>query len=784
MWIKILTSLVGAILLLLASFWLFSPQLITYIANQQLAQQNMVFGEQSQVRINPFVLSLSVENLTIESLKDQEQLLRLDNADAQIAVSGLFNRQLVLTGLSVSGFETQIKQLNTGWQVAGHIIEQSPSSEQEEQEPNHRQPNEVADAPWQLIASQIFINNSKVILHADQLHQFTVNQLILTNVIFSEQYQSLIAKLDAAIDNSPLSFSLNLDIIAQQYQGHFTINDVDLQDYQQWLPEQLKSLSAKVSFKTAFDANLANETRLSCSDTALALEQVLVQDVLADSLINADKIAFEIPQLNVVNTDINGQLSAQLANLTLTKVSNNDLLLAAALLSLPEITASMQNNQLMLAFDQLTIDELAGSQLADAEQPLIGFEQLAIKGVNAKYDLARSTGGVEVEEIMLAKLASYLQMEAQQLKNLVNVSQESQRESMPIDNVTDPQEQSSAQVFNFVIDKINADAIVTIEDTVASPAFSESIEFSSISLTDIDNSHATNPVNYQVNGTTNKHGRFALNGFYQPFNPKMNLLLQGDVHELSLPKLVGYFAKGAQVNILSGQLDTQLDVKVVDDQIDGETKLAVRGLELAKQDKASKQIQQDNSVISLNTALTMLQDSKGNLDLDVPLSGDVSSPEFGLQSFIGIITQKAVMMAAESYLMQTMVPYGNILSLAKIAGEMMLKVRLEDLIYRAEQIELSDEQMTFVNNLIKLMTDQDELQFKVCAIATAADLPKAHSLDEKQQVTYLHRLSEQRGQAFKNYLVHQGGIASKRLLLCHGQIELSGTKLPRIEFED
>ncbi len=795
MWVKVLGWLVGGILALLGAFWLFSPQIITSIANNQLSAQTIKLSDQSHIRVNPFMLSVTIENLELQSTESDETQASLASGQIQLKLSGLFNKQLVFQQFALSGFNTTVKQVENGWQVVGQTLENNQKPENEAEDKPSEQT--TSSTPWQVIASQLSLTKSEITLQANNSHKLTLDNITIANFIFSDTHQELLASVKAKLDDASIDASTKLDILAKQYQGKLNINELQLQTYRQWIPEAYQSLAATVGVQGEFNADLAQGNTVELTDAELTLASLSLSGVLPDTSLVVEQTRVTLPSIQVENGDVTAQISTAVDGLNLTKISTTDVIVSVTNFAMPDAQLSMQDYVITGQLEQLTVTDFESSKLANIESPLLRFDELAIKAIDANYALATSTGGVQIDEIMFAKLGGFFKMEAQQLTNLVSLNtaepqpeaqQATESETKSVEEqgadvaVTEPAEQSSTPAFAININKISTDASITFEDDAASPAFSESLHFSAIELTNIDNSVVTNPVDYLVTGKTDKHGTFNLNGFYQAFNPKMNLALKGDVNELNLPKLVGYFAKGAQLNILSGQLDTQLVVNIVDDQISGDSQIHVRGLELAKEDKQSKNVQQDNSVISLNTALGMLQDSKGNLELDVPLSGDVSSPEFGLQSFVGIITQKAVMMAAESYIMQTMVPYGNILSLAKIAGEAVLKIRLDDLAYQPAQITLDEAQMVFVNNLVNLMTDKEELQFKVCAIATPADLPADHGFDEKQQTTFLHKLSDERGQAFKDYMVNEGKISSKRLLLCHGQVENSTKKPPRIVF--
>jgi len=237
-----------------------------------------------------------------------------------------------------------------------------------------------------------------------------------------------------------------------------------------------------------------------------------------------------------------------------------------------------------------------------------------------------------------------------------------------------------------------------------------------------------------------------------------------------------------ELAIKSGQLNTALDVTLTGEEIDGDINIVIKGLETSVAENYQTGTIKDKSALPLNAALGMLMDSKGDLELDVPLSGSTSDPEFGISSIITLITKKAVMSATESYLMQTFVPYANIVSVAMTAGDYLLKVRFEDLPYKEKQITPDEQQQSYIDQFIALMKDKSDTQVKICAISTPADigLELGKEVTDKAALELLRTLGGKRENAFKELVIKQGGIESSRLLLCTPQIDTSKGALPRL----
>lgn len=141
------------------------------------------------------------------------------------------------------------------------------------------------------------------------------------------------------------------------------------------------------------------------------------------------------------------------------------------------------------------------------------------------------------------------------------------------------------------------------------------------------------------------------------------------------------------------------------------------------------------------------------------------------------------MSATQSYLMKTFVPYANVLTVVMGAGEFLLKVRFEDLIYQKQQISLSTEQESYVQQFMQLMKDKPDTQVKVCAISTPAEIGLAldEQVTDKADITRLKEIAAARAEAFKEYVIEHSDIKSARLLLCSPQIDSSKNAKPKIK---
>ena len=492
-----------------------------------------------------------------------------------------------------------------------------------------------------------------------------------------------------------------------------------------------------------------------------------------------------------------------------TASSQEDILLSLQTLSIPDISLSYQGQDLPeIAVEQIELTELVFSQpsilnrTAQAEQEQETKQSLQSEAVFAsdKISVNQVTFGQQhlaIAEIGLSAFTSSVVLDKnKQLANLVltqngavaetDAQASAQVQASERVKSTEPIEPSeSSQALTFSLGKfvLLEPSNVNFVDQSVSPVFDHQLVFTELQLTDVNSQVPEQAAQFAVVFKLDQYAGANIHGDITPFSEQLNLNTVAKINEFSLPELSSYMRDALGFDFLAGQLDTDLEVNVVNDEIDGEVKIALRGFELSSDNDVSGEHVKESSAIPLNAALNILKDSDGNLHLDIPLSGNVNDPQFGVSSFVTLIAKKAVMAQAENYLINTFVPYANVVTVARVAGKYLLKVKVEDLLYQPGQIDLDQAQQSFVDELAKLLQDREKQRVTMCSVAVATDLSaEQEQLPEPERVKTLQTISEQRGQQLKASLVEQYQIASSRLLLCEPKVDVAEGAKPRVEF--
>ncbi len=198
--------------------------------------------------------------------------------------------------------------------------------------------------------------------------------------------------------------------------------------------------------------------------------------------------------------------------------------------------------------------------------------------------------------------------------------------------------------------------------------------------------------------------------------------LEVDVEQLNLVDFNPYLVDAMGYRLKKGMLGVDSTISITDGQLGGNVliKLQNSKFEPADEetiDRLSKQIS-----MPVETALSVLKDDNNNIRIDVPLSGDISQPDVGINDVISQVSRKALRTATLYYLKQSLVPYGQLISLASFAGDQLFAIRLNDLNYEPQQLELNEEHIAYLDTVAEMMSNKPELELQACPVASEQEV--------------------------------------------------------------
>lgn len=812
--LKVISYTLLSLLVLLLIVWGSSFVVMPWQTNKQLQPYGLQLSDKASMSFNPFALQLQLDDV---ELIDNTKTIQfsLQHLHFNLSFTDFFNKGLVIESSKISKVAMNVKRTPQSLVIAGVDLNALPTSN--EPATAQEKPAEPVDIEallkgWSFHWPSFQIDNLAIdvedMAHQHQivLQSLSLSQLAATLNQFSGSY-AMAVKLNGA------SLAIEGDISGELKQLALTglanslnleLNKLAIEDWRYLLPLKQQGVTnlagdigLKIESALAYDGALWQlnqpQLRLNVSQLAASYQQM--------DLVN-NQFALELTELDVAASQNGLKSLTAIVNLNndtlaLTTGEAADVIGKLGSLVIDNIDVSVDANMnAAVTVAQVDISELIASQHAQL-QPLLSSEKTTITGLSwqdnhlavDKVAIYPFSANVILDE--KKQLANLLLMPVQEQAQVTatngeisEISETENNENSATTEASDPdisQAQKSAVTFSLNELTLMAPAQVHFTDNSVTPVFEQAIALNTVQVGQVDSREIKALSPYNVALAFDEHSKMTANGDIAPFGKQLNMTLDVAMNELALPPLSAYLRTVLGFDFLSGQLDNKVTLAIKDDELDGETVIDLRGFELANGDDTTDLAANDGAAIGLNAALNMLKDGDGNVSLTVPLSGNIQDPSFGISNVITLVAQKAIMSQAKSYLINTFVPYANLVTVASVAGEYLLRLEMNDLNYLPGQVEISESQQVFVDELGALLTDKPEQQVKLCPVARAGELITSGSTPE-QQVNALKNLSKERGNVLKNKLINQYGIESARLLVCAPKVDTDENAQPRVEF--
>ncbi|MFA6760493.1 MAG: DUF748 domain-containing protein [Sulfuricurvum sp.] len=127
----------------------------------------------------------------------------------------------------------------------------------------------------------------------------------------------------------------------------------------------------------------------------------------------------------------------------------------------------------------------------------------------------------------------------------------------------------------------------------------------------------------KLNGVVDNYGEARLDGSLRSEDVKSYLDMGLSFKNLDLSAMSGYSAEFAGYKIDDGRLFLELEYKINDSKLKSKNNLTIKQIALGEEIK-----DENVTKLPLPLAVMLLEDSNGVIDVDLPIEGDVDSPDF------------------------------------------------------------------------------------------------------------------------------------------------------------
>jgi hypothetical protein len=422
-----------------------------------------------------------------------------------------------------------------------------------------------------------------------------------------------------------------------------------------------------------------------------------------------------------------------------------------------------------VSFADATLGEISWSNDAGFQGDTLHFDDLVAKVIRDK------DGNINITQ-QLAEMQTGAKPEAEQSTEPV---------TPPAKTVA--VKESKGAPFRLQKIVVAGKSAVFFQDYTLAVPYITDLNISKLEVTSLDSSQPDQETEILLEGELEKRAPLMVDGHISPFKEKPSLDMKLKLKNYPLSSLSSYTVQSVGTALASGQLKVKTKIALADDELDMDNEILLKKLE-TKTISPELAAELDNQLpIPLDSALSLLRDSKGNISLTVPLSGPVNELNVGVSDVLITALSKAIVPAASGYLMYALGPYGALAYVGMKVGENALQVTLPPVVFVAQENSLTKEHIDYLQRIGKILQDRSNADIQLCPQVASWEFlteeektavkGKVVEVDEND-LNALLALGQQRGAAVQSLLEDDYGIARNRLLLCDTKIEIEKDAVP------
>lgn len=255
-------------------------------------------------------------------------------------------------------------------------------------------------------------------------------------------------------------------------------------------------------------------------------------------------------------------------------------------------------------------------------KPLVAWETLSLS--NASYTLRPET--LNIQTIVLDKPYINLDIKKDGSTNFSNLLVPTSSKQPPKKQkvTTNAQESMAIYIGNIVLKR----GTTHFQDASLLLPFATFADRLNGSMSTLDTKN-TKPSVLKLEGKVDKHGYAKIDGSILPFDFKDRANLKVLFKNIDMPSLTPYSGKFIGYAIKEGKLSMDLNYKIKKGLMEGANKINLDALTLGEKIES-----EDATNLPLSLAIAILKDSKGQIDIDLPVSGNLNDPEFRYGSIV------------------------------------------------------------------------------------------------------------------------------------------------------
>lgn len=322
---------------------------------------------------------------------------------------------------------------------------------------------------------------------------------------------------------------------------------------------------------------------------------------------------------------------------------------------------------------------------SEKNEPILKLGSLDISSINFDSKSLK-LDGILINE-PYANIHIYKSMET----NIGSLFPKNEKDSKKISSKEPP--------FNFVLEKMELQrGLMDFKDDSLPLPFMISTKELNGNFSSLDTKR-NKPSNLRIEGNVGEFGYTRIQGQVLPLNPTHDLKLNLLFKNIDLASLTPYSGKFVGYAIKNGHLDLDLSYTIKEKTLLGANSIILHDLTLGER------IESEDAVnLPLNLAIAILKDSQGNIDIDLPVKGDLNDPKFSY----GAIIWRAVTNLITGIVTSPFRFLGNLLG---VDGE-----ALSSIVFEPGFALLLPPEQAKIPQYMKIISSRPELKLKISSV--------------------------------------------------------------------
>lgn len=295
--------------------------------------------------------------------------------------------------------------------------------------------------------------------------------------------------------------------------------------------------------------------------------------------------------------------------------------------------AQIEGNENFLEWKSITLDGLSAKW--NEKQPLINLKKLSLNDFYTKLILSEK-GVLNIKNVALKNSPAPSENPAVKNSNntAVAVKQSAQNPSTATDAGISGQIKPIIRIGEIAVSGGN----INYTDNFVQPHYVAD-------LTEVSGkvgafaSDSDQSADLTLTGRIDHDAPLQISGNLNPLHQPIKLNIKGSANGIELTRLTPYAAKYAGYGIEKGKLSMQVNYRIDGDQLQAQNNLVLDQLTFGKRIDHP-----DATHLPVQLAVALLKDSRGQIAIDLPVSGSLSDPQFSIggvlfKVFVNLLTK-------------------------------------------------------------------------------------------------------------------------------------------------